>query len=200
MLKMRRKFKEWVVDGGVDGGDGGVERVVDGGSLTSWVKTGHGVHYRDLARETKECYQDQDQGSLPSKTPLLFLSYFHFLCQRWEMQKQCLPSLETKTLKMLSCFVADPTLSISYFLQILPNFKPKNPIWRLWDVVFQEGLLHCTLLQAEHKTLNLWNPPVVATSHCFTCFLLNSRAKLGKISSGNFFRIEPNCEWLHTCV
>ena len=57
MLKMRRKFKEWVVDGGVDGG---VERLVDEGSLTSWVKTGHGVHYRDLARETKECYQDQD--------------------------------------------------------------------------------------------------------------------------------------------
>ena len=78
MLKMRRKFKEWVVDGGVDGGDGGVERMVDGGSLTSWVKTGHGVHYRDLARETKECYQDQDQGSLPSKTPLLFFKLFPF--------------------------------------------------------------------------------------------------------------------------
>ena len=87
MLKMRRKFKEWVVDGGVDGGDGGVERMVDGGSLTSWVKTGHGVHYRDLARETKECYQDQDQGSLPSKTPLLILGSFHFLCLRCkEMQ------------------------------------------------------------------------------------------------------------------
>ena len=133
MLKMRRKFKEWVVDGGVDGGDGGVERVVDGGSLTSWVKTGHGVHYRDLARETKECYQDQDQGSLPSKTPLLILGSFHFLCLRCkEMQKQFLPWLETKTLKMFSCFVAEPTLSNSYFfLQILPNFKPKNPIWRL---------------------------------------------------------------------
>ena len=145
MLKMRRKFKEWVVDGGVDGGDGGVERMVDGGSLTSWVKTGHGVHYRDLARETKECYQDQDQGSLPSKTPLLILGCFHFLCQRWEMQKQCLPSLETKTLKMLSCFVAEPTLSNSYFLQILPNFKPKNPIWRLWDAFSKKVcyIVHC---------------------------------------------------------
>ena len=125
---MRRKFKEWVVDGGVDGGG----EVVDGGSLTSWVKTGHGVHYRDLARETKECYQDQDQVSLPSKTPLLILSYFHLLCLRCkEMQKQCLPWLETKTLKMLSCFVVDPTSSDSYFWKILPNFKLKNPIWRL---------------------------------------------------------------------
>ena len=32
MLKMRRKFKEWVVDGGVDGGDGGVERWWMGGA------------------------------------------------------------------------------------------------------------------------------------------------------------------------
>ena len=61
------------------GGDGGVERLVDGGSLTSWVKTGHGVHYRDLARETKECYQDQDQAGLTTKQdPAPYFRLFPF--------------------------------------------------------------------------------------------------------------------------
>ena len=61
------------------GVDGGVERLVDEGSLTSWVKTGHGVHYRDLARETKECYQDQDQAGLTTKQdPAPFFKLFPF--------------------------------------------------------------------------------------------------------------------------